>query len=79
MQKGLSMKIYDIKKMEKIVESNDSLRWNGWDIEYLEKNHNGMYKINGMFEENQWHTKSTFKVEDGYWEIPDSILRKGNV
>jgi len=46
------MKISDLDKMESIVKSNPSLKWEGWDVVFLE--------------------------EDG-WDIPDSILRKGDV
>lgn len=73
------MIISTLEKMELIVEKNPNLRWNGWDVEYIEKDDSAMYKIDGAFINSEWHLKKTFKLNDGYWDIPSSILRKGDV
>lgn len=66
--------------MEKIVEKNPSLKWNGWDVEYHDISDDGFMKLNGVYlPDNGWGTKKVFKLKDGFWDIPDNILRKGDV
>lgn len=73
------MQISSLEKMESIVENHPNLRWNGWTVEYTELNKNAMFKTNGIFTNDAWYTKQSFQIENGSWNIPDSILRKGNV
>lgn len=73
------MIISTLEKMELIVENNPNLQWNGWNVEYLEKDDSAMYKIEGAFVNGGWHTKKTFNLDNGVWDIPSSILRKGDV
>lgn len=66
--------------MEKIVENNQSLKWNGWDVEYYETSEDGFMKLNGVYlPDSNWGTKRVFKLENGFWNIPDNLLRKGDV
>jgi hypothetical protein len=73
------MKISDLDKMESIVKSNPSLKWEGWDVVFLEEDGDANLKKNAAFVDSKWHKKVVFKNSDGAWDIPDSILRKGNV
>jgi hypothetical protein len=73
------MIISTLEKMELIVENNPNLQWNGWNVEYLEKDDSAMYKIEGAFVNGDWHIKKTFNLDNGVWDIPSSILRKGDV
>jgi len=36
------MKISDLDKMESIVKSNPSLKWEGWDVVFLEEDGDAM-------------------------------------
>ena len=73
------MKISDLDKMESIVKNNPSLKWEGWDVVFLEEDGDANLKKNAAFVDSKWHKKVVFENSDGAWDIPDSILRKGNV
>jgi hypothetical protein len=36
-------------------------------------------KKNAMFHNSEWHKAVIFENRDGSWNIPDPILRKGDV
>jgi hypothetical protein len=73
------MKISDLHKMESIVSSNPSLTWEGWNVVFLEKDNDASLKKNAAFIGSTWHKKVVFENTGGVWDIPDSILRKGDV
>jgi hypothetical protein len=73
------MKISDLHKMESIVSNNSSLTWDGWNVVYLEKDQDASLKKNAAFIDSSWHKKIVFENTGGAWDIPDSILRKGDV
>jgi len=73
------MKIDSLEKMEKIVSSNPYLKWDGWNVVYLEKDPVADMKKNAMFYNSEWHKAVIFENTDGSWNIPDPILRKGDV
>jgi hypothetical protein len=73
------MKISDLDKMESIVKSNPSLKWEGWDVVFLEEDGDANLKKNAAFVDSKWHKRIVFKNTGGAWDIPDSILRKGDV
>jgi hypothetical protein len=73
------MKISDLHKMESIVSGNPSLSWEGWNVVFLEKDQDASLKKNAAFIDSNWHKKVVFENTGGVWDIPDSILRKGDV
>jgi hypothetical protein len=73
------MKISDLHKMESIVEGNPSLKWDGWNVVFLEEDRDANLKKNAAFVDSKWHKRIVFENNGGAWDIPDSILRKGNV
>lgn len=73
------MKISDLQEMESIVNGNPYLKWDGWKVVYLEKDPMADMKKTAMFHNSEWHKAIIFENNDGSWNIPDSILRKGNV
>jgi hypothetical protein len=73
------MKISDLQKMESIVSGNPSLTWEGWNVVFLEKDEQASLKKNAAFINSTWHKKVVFENAGGFWDIPDSILRKGDV
>lgn len=74
------MIINNLEQMEKIVESNPLLKWNGWNIEYYNDSEDGFTKLNGVYlPGNGWGTRQIFKLTNGCWDIPDNILRKVDV
>jgi hypothetical protein len=70
------MKISDLHKMESIVEGNPSLKWDGWNVVFLEEDSNANIKKNAAFVDSKWHKRIVFENNGGAWDIPDSILRK---
>lgn len=73
------MKISDLQKMESIVNSNPSLKWDGWNVVFLEEDRDANLKKNAAFVDSKWHKRIVFENNGGVWDIPDSILRKGDV
>lgn len=73
------MKIFDLHKMESIVEGNPSLKWDGWNVVFLEEDKDANLKKNAAFVDSKWHKRIVFENNGGAWDIPDSILRKGDV
>lgn len=73
------MKISDLNKMESIVSNNSSLTWDGWNVVYLEKDQDASLKKDAAFINSTWHKKVVFENTGGVWDIPDFILRKGDV
>lgn len=73
------MKITDLSKMESLVSNNSSLTWDGWNVVFLEEDKDAGLKKNAAFVDSKWHKKIVFENVGGEWNIPDSILRKGDV
>ena len=73
------MKISDLSKMESIVNGNPSLKWEGWNVVFLEEDKDANLKKNAAFIDSKWHKRIVFENNGGVWDIPDSILRKGDV
>ena len=73
------MKISDLNKMESIVNGNPSLKWDGWNVVFLEEDRDANLKKNAAFVDSKWHKRIVFENNGGAWDIPDSILRKGDV
>jgi hypothetical protein len=73
------MKVSDLNKMESIVSGNPYLTWEGWNVVFLERDEHASLKKNAAFIDSTWHKKVVFENTGGVWDIPDSILRKGDV
>jgi hypothetical protein len=69
----------DLFKMEKIVNSNSSLSWDGWDIVHLKEDFNGFYEKNGIFKDGKWFIKNVYKLENDGWNIPKSFIKEIDV
>jgi hypothetical protein len=65
--------------MESIVGNNPYLKWEGWSVVFIEEDGDANLKKNAAFIDSKWHKKIVFENIDGVWDIPDSILRKGDV
>lgn len=65
--------------MESLVSKNNSLRWQGWDILFLEEDSSAYMNKNAMFVDSKWHKATIIANKDGYWKIPGSVVRKLNV
>lgn len=67
--------ITSLEQMEKIVRSEKSLRWNGWDVEHTVPNPTAWSKPNGVFIRGRWYVKEIFPITESGWEIPGKFVR----
>jgi hypothetical protein len=65
------MIINDLKTMEKLVASNRSLVWIGWDVAERNKTDMGRTAVNGIRVKDQWYTQKVFKLDRNGWDIPN--------
>jgi hypothetical protein len=66
--------ISDYSLMHDIVDSNDSLEWNGWDVVFDKKTPNGYSHFNGVFKSGQWFIRKTYRLTESGWDIPDRFV-----
>lgn len=64
------MVITSLEKMEKIVASNNNLRWIGWDVMDLKKSESGRTAVNGVRVDGVWYLQRTYPVTRNGWDIP---------
>lgn len=69
------MIISSLEQMESIVQNNNSLSWDGWDVVELTKSPSAWTKPNGAFINNSWYFKNTFTIDRDGWSIPDKYVR----
>jgi hypothetical protein len=65
------MIINDLITMEKVVASNRSLVWIGWDVAERKKTDMGRTAVNGIRVKDQWYTQKVFKLDRNGWDIPN--------
>jgi hypothetical protein len=65
------MIINDLDTMEKLVASNRSLVWVGWDVAERKKTDMGRTAVNGVRVKDQWYTQKVFKLDRNGWDIPN--------
>lgn len=70
------MLIKNLHDMENIVASNNSLRWEGWDIINLIEDDLAEYSVDGCFDRvtGRWYKKSIYSITENGWEIPESVI-----
>jgi hypothetical protein len=69
------MLIKSLEKMEAIVENNDSLSWNGWDVLQFTKSPSAWMKPEGVFKDGNWFIQKRFPISESGWEIPQKLVR----
>lgn len=67
------MFVSSLHKMEKIVDFNPELSWEGWDVVRYKKNASSQFEPTGSFYKGSWHKKFVFPLNKGGWSIPDRI------
>lgn len=68
---GDKMIVTDLVTMEKIVSSNRSLAWVGWDVAERKRTDMGRTAVNGIRVKDQWYTQKVFKLDRNGWDIPN--------
>ena len=69
------MKISSLEEAEKIVENNNELSWNGWDILHHKKSPTAWMKPDGIFKNESWYIQKQYNLSEIGWELPDKLVR----
>ena len=69
------MLIKSLTKMEKIVENNKSLSWDGWNVLHRTPSPASWMDPNGVFYKGVWYLQKRYDVTTSGWEIPDRLVR----
>lgn len=65
--------------MESLVNKNDSLHWQGWNVAFLEEDANAYMDPKAAYHKGKWHKYTLIENIDGYWKIPRNVIKKINV
>jgi len=68
------MKISSLKQMETIVENNESLTWDGWDVVEVRKSPTAWMKPNGVYVNGGWGLKKSYNLEYDGWVVPSKFV-----
>lgn len=68
------MLINSLEKMEKIVENNSSLNWNGWDVVEMTADPVADLKPNALFVNGKWFKTKTYSIGEQGWSIPAKFI-----
>jgi hypothetical protein len=68
------MIINELEKMEKIVETNKSLSWDGWTVISTYPSEKGRTSPHGVFINSKWHMQSRFEPNRQGWDIPSKFV-----
>jgi hypothetical protein len=69
------MKINSLEVAESIVEDNDSLHWNGWDIIHYAESPSGWTKPNGAYRNDKWFVTTAYPLTAKGWDLPSKFVR----
>lgn len=70
------MLINSLETMEKIVENNKTLSWDGWNVIESKPSPTGWMDTAGAYVNGVWTTRKIFALSDGGWEIPTKFVGK---
>lgn len=65
------MIIKSLNTMEKIVEKNKNLMWNGWDVVDLKKSDIARTSPDGIRVNGEWYLHRTYSPNKEGWDIPN--------
>ena len=65
------MIIKSLNTMEKIVEKNKNLMWNGWDVIDLKKSDIARTSPDGIRVIGEWYLHRTYPPNKEGWDIPN--------
>ncbi len=62
----------DYDTAHNIVDNNQFLSWDGWDITTKRKSPNGYSDKRGVFADGEWWLQFRYPLrDDGTWKVPD--------
>jgi len=70
------MLICDLKELEKIVENNPNLHWDGWNVVHIKQQDDAQYSAQGVFNRDtgKWYTKQVYCLDGIGWDIPNEVI-----
>lgn len=69
------MLITNYEYADKIVNENNNLVWNGWDIIEVTPSHNAEFNKNGKIVNGKWSFVKTYPVTESGWEVPKKYVK----
>jgi len=69
------MIIQTLHEMETIVENNDSLIWNNYDVCHLVEDKHGDLNSCGVYIDGSWYIRTVYPIQRTGWEIPDKFIK----
>lgn len=73
--RGVIMLINSLEKMERIVENNRALTWDGWTVVESNFKENGVVSKDGAYVNGRWIVQKRYDANANGWEIPDKFVR----
>lgn len=70
------MLINSLNEMETVVENNESLSWDGWDVLHLTKSPTGWMKPDGVFRNGNWFIQKRYDITEQGWDLPAKLVKK---
>lgn len=67
------MLVANLEDMEKIVDSQNNLFWDGWNVVKYRNDPASQFKKSGVFRNGNWYSKSIFPLTETGWSIPNSL------
>ena len=65
------MIVKNLNTMEKIVNKNKNLIWNGWDVIDLKESNVAKSSLLGIRIKDKWYLHRTYKLDRNGWDIPN--------
>lgn len=67
------MLINSLEKMERIVENNRFLSWDGWTVIENRTKENGAVAKDGAYVNGRWIVQKRYELTADGWEIPNKL------
>jgi hypothetical protein len=70
------MIVSDADQMDAIVQKNEKLSWDGWNVVHLVKDDYAEFLSVGIFDKksSQWYRKTIYQCTEMGWNIPESVM-----
>lgn len=69
------MLVSSLDEMEKIVQRNRNLRWEGWDVWFSYPSEKARTSKFGVRIKGEWHLQRCIPVTEEGWHIPRKYVR----
>lgn len=70
----MNSKFIDYDTAHVVVERNQSLFWDGWDIVEWRPSKDAFYKKNAMFRNGRWGLAKRYSPGNNGWKVPSKYV-----